>query len=238
VDANIQEIISRLKTSNNKLVSPAIGFSSDSRSNNEKQRSALSGNWTLLYTNAPDVLSISKIPGVTLEYVGQSLDCEQSVITNIVRASGWLADSIQEVYVRARPVSPNRVELDFLGTKLKFTKIFGRKSVFGFDVDNLKPIQVQFDQEKFAKTIKKSNRPIPSFEFEYLDEDLRIHRTGEGYTFIAAKIGGKSPNIKPSLINDGLGPWLTDKIGENGMKLIGLISVTPYIYFILNPLFK
>lgn len=33
-------------------------------------------------------------------------------------------------------------------------------------------------------------------------------------------------------LSSGLGPWLTKKIGANGMKILGAISVVPYILFI------
>lgn len=63
----------------------------------------LNGRWNLLYTDAPDVLGITKIPGVTLTYVGQDV-MSNKVITNIVETEGFLADTTQYVEVKATPI--------------------------------------------------------------------------------------------------------------------------------------
>jgi len=60
----------------------------------------LLGRWNLQYTNAPDVVNIGKIPGVNLDFVGQEVSLDQT-ITNIVKASGFLADTTQYVTVNA-----------------------------------------------------------------------------------------------------------------------------------------
>lgn len=226
-DMNIQRLIESLKTSPDKFKSPASSFSDSKR-----KSSLLGGKWNLLYTNGPDVLSIGKIPGVTLEYVGQTVDTAENIITNIVYTKGLIADTFQEVYVGCKQVSPTRVELDFKGTKIKFLKLFGQEKLLGFDVAKLNPIEVQFNKEDLEKNLKKSNRPTPSFDIEYLDEDLRIQRTAEGYTFIIRKEElVKSTSVG---IADGLGPWLKSKIGDNGMKALGVVSITPYLFFIIK----
>lgn len=43
-------------------------------------------------------------------------------------------------------------------------------------------------------------------------------------------IGGNEPP-KPPINDSGLGPWLQKTIGEKGMKVLGLVSITPYILF-------
>ena len=37
-----------------------------------------------------------------------------------------------------------------------------------------------------------------------------------------------------SSLSEGLGPWLESKVGVGGMRFIGLISILPYVFFIIN----
>jgi hypothetical protein len=239
----IQSLISVLKDSKKKISNPALAFAPTTNTNTGRridlgapkkssQKKILEGKWNLLYTNAPDVLQIEKIPGVKLTYVGQEVDTDANTITNIIYADGPLS-SKQEVYVGIRQVSPTRVELDFLGTQIKLLKIFGRENFLGIDVNKLKPFYVKFKKENIEKALK--GKPAPAFELEYLDEDLRIHRTAEGYTFVIQKDMSSASQINDrqevSLLRDGIGPWLTSILGEGGMQALGLISLTPYLMF-------
>ena len=116
----IESLVEALVQSSGKktIKFPADAFAQDKGGRNKYQRSIFEGNWELQYTNGPDVLSIAKIPGVKLDYVGQTVDSETNVITNQVNASGFLADTAQEVIVGVRQVSPTKVELDFIGQYL------------------------------------------------------------------------------------------------------------------------
>ena len=128
-DENIQALVAALQLSSSKksIKNPADAFSGEQGGKNKFQRLIFGGNWELQYTNGPDVLSIGKIPGVKLDYVGQIVDTNSNVITNLVNASGFLADTAQEVSVEVRQISPNKVELDFVGKSahaypLKYSK--------------------------------------------------------------------------------------------------------------------
>jgi hypothetical protein len=35
-------------------------------------------------------------------------------------------------------------------------------------------------------------------------------------------------------LSEGLGPWLESKVGVGGMRFIGLVSILPYVFFIIN----
>ena len=213
-------------------ISPGDAFEEINSASNSRSRQYLSGTWQLLYTNGPDVTSIGKLPGVSLDYVGQTVDTERNVITNIVRASGFLADTDQEVYVGARRSSKTRVELDFSGAKIQVKKVFGREILFGRRVEELiKPFVINFEKGQFDAQIKKSGPP--AFEVIYLDDTLRVQRTSEGYIFIIEKLAPER-SAGAASGGGGLGPWLTARIGERGMKALGLISLTPYIFFIFN----
>ena len=115
---NIESLVQALILSSGKksIKFPADAFSGETGGKNKYQRSILGGKWELQYTNGPDVISIAKIPGVNLDYVGQVVDTESNTIINLVNASGFLADTAQQVTVNVKQVSPDKVELDFVGT--------------------------------------------------------------------------------------------------------------------------
>lgn len=113
-------------------------------------------------------------------------------------------------------------------------KIFGQTKIFGKLVDDFKDFEIKFDKEKIEESLKKSGRPVPAFKIEYLDNTLRIQRTSEGYLFIIKKILEEGEVESGSVGGGGLGPWLEDKIGENGMKTLGVVSLTPYLFFAMT----
>lgn len=49
-----------------------------------------------------------------------------------------------------------------------------------------------------------------------------------------ASSGGEKREGKASIIEDGLGPWATETFGEGAMKVLGLVSLTPYLAFALK----
>jgi hypothetical protein len=111
---------------------------------------------------------------------------------------------------------------------LTIDKIFGRERIFGKPVSEIiKPKQIAFDQEKVVKDRKL---PQPYFEILYLDDELRIQRTSQGYLFIVRredtnkKLQAKSEPLE-------LGPIMTKVLGVNGMKAVGILSVVPYLLF-------
>ena len=111
-------------------------------------------------------------------------------------------------------------------------KVFGQTKIFGKEVDEFKDFEIKFDKEKIAESLKKSGRPTPAFQIEYMDDSLRIQRTSEGYLFIIKKI--IEEGAEKTKGGGGLGPWLEDKIGENGMKTLGWVSLTPYLFFAIT----
>jgi hypothetical protein len=118
---NIESYVQALILSSNKqsVKFPADAFASINGGRNKYQRTVLSGDWELQYTDAPDIINLSKIPGVKLDYVGQFVDTEENTILNLVKSSGFLADTEQEISVNIRQVSPTKVELDFTGKFLR-----------------------------------------------------------------------------------------------------------------------
>ena len=184
-------------------------------------RSIAEGNWTLLYTNGPDVTGIGKIPGVKLTYVGQKVDTKARLITNYVNASGVLADTAQEVYVGIRQRNASAVDLDFESTKIKLLKLFGSPKFLGKNVEEWKPFEFKINQEEFKKSLERSKRSPPFFNVLYLDDTLRIQRTGEGYLFIIAK------QAPPSGSTWSLG----DNLGDGAKRILGILGIVPYVIF-------
>jgi len=234
IESLVRELVVQ-RDNQNQRSSIAQAFRKGSRGN-AKARELLAGRWELLYTSGPDVTNIGKIPGVSLDYVGQNVDVDSGLITNLVNIRGLLADVDQEVYVKARAVSSTRVELDFTGTKLSVKRIFGQSTLplLGLVEERFRPFEVSFDKDKLDAQLKKSGRPVPAFDVEYIDADLRVQRTGEGYIFVIRKLRPGGEQSGGAGAGVGLGPWLERKIGTAGMRALGCVSVLPYVFFIFN----
>lgn len=143
--------------------------------------SRLGGNWTLIYTDAPDIIGIPSSPLSELGRIGQEIDPASGTIANVIeyvpsqlarslplgdRASSDLL--VQRVFTDYRASSPTSVELDIKGLG------FFPERVFGLDV----PSFVRLKQEG------PLSLPFGRFEVLYLDEDIRIVKTGQGWTSI------------------------------------------------------
>lgn len=48
------------------------------------------------------------------------------------------------------------------------------------------------------------------------------------------KLSNKTGGAGVSILDDGIGPWATENLGEGFMKALGLVSVTPYLAFALK----
>lgn len=234
----IESLVATLKNSKSNLVRnlrPAAAFAAKNSWGNYRQRDLMGGDWRLKYTSGPDVLNIGKIPGVNLDHVGQIVDTERNIITNVVRASGFLADTSQEITVGASELGPAKVGLEFRAVKIQLLKVFGQDYIFGKSVRDFKPVEIQIEPQKLLEQIERSGRPAPTFEIEYIDNDLRVQRTGEGFLFIIQKLRTSNNAMAESfdsLLRDGAGPWLTNTLGEDAMKLFAVtIGVVPYVLF-------
>mmetsp|Transcript_29492 Transcript_29492/g.49391 ORF Transcript_29492/g.49391 Transcript_29492/m.49391 type:complete len:141 (+) Transcript_29492:580-1002(+) len=126
--------------------------------------------------------------------------------------------------------SSNEVDLQFAGTKIVFDRIFGQDKILGKAVgDVIKPLEITF-RPKDVESIKNQNGgENPSFEIIYLDDTLRIQRTNRGYIFVIARETPAGRSSSGSGIE--LGPWLKQRLGDTGMKALGVVSVIPYALF-------
>lgn len=136
----------------------------------------LGGEWTLIYTNAPDILNIPTTPFSSIGRIGQEIDSTKGIILNVIEyrpsslASGLKEAAtedalVQRVYTEYTVSSENSVELQIRGLGVD------PQRVFGFEVPEALKLKVQ----------GPLSLPFGNFEVLYLDEEIRIIRTGQGW---------------------------------------------------------
>lgn len=154
-----------------------------------KDGSPIDGSWKLRFTTAIDAK-----PEVTRrqrpeEFLStcQHVNSTSQEITNIIRSystKDLTPLTTLKVSVRGKPLSSSRLQLAFRDVnverpKAKFIKRFG----FPFPRIPFSNALVNWKNEK------NPNHPIgPFFDILYLDEDLRIHKTGRGDYFIQSRL--------------------------------------------------
>ena len=97
-----------------------------------------------------------------------------------------------KVVLKATAVSPTRVELIFRWVRARLNvKLFGRWRV---PLTLLLPVPGPFFT-RLAFLFRRSKRPPPAyFDVLYLDDDLRVHKTGQGNLFVQQR----TPKAKPA----------------------------------------
>jgi hypothetical protein len=162
------------------------------------------GKWTLIFTDAPDITSLKSPfnPVAELGRIGQ--ECEPPTITNVIewKAPDWIQQSpfvpdlwkgrsdcgepriLQKVVTNASasPQVPSKVFLKLSGFKIEGPPVkeaLGASDLSGVIWQNgvvagglqLFPINLQ----------GTLSAPFGEFEILYLDEEMRITRTGQNY---------------------------------------------------------
>lgn len=108
----------------------------------------LGGEWTLIYTNAPDILNIPTTPFSSIGRIGQEIDSTKGIIANVIEyrpsslASGLKEAAtedalVQRVYTEYTVTSENSVELQIRGLGVD------PQRVFGFEVPEALKLKVQ-----------------------------------------------------------------------------------------------
>ena len=176
---------------------------------------SLSGKWTLIYTNAPDITSLDPStsssfipappPSAKLGRIGQECDPSQSTISNVIewKRPDWL-DSIlktdnasegrviQKVVCEAKasPEKPNVVNLQLVGFELLGET--GKDDADTQQPDSpfpwLPSVSSLLNEGPAAIFSKNPvslrgplKAPFGQFEIKYLDDEMRIIKTGQGY---------------------------------------------------------
>lgn len=167
--------------------------------------SPLNGPWKSLFTTAADA-NFSKNSKRGAAKVQNIVDATTGTITNVIdfttKDDGTEPALKQlKVVIQGTAVSPKRVELQFRYAKLALTKLFFLKLRWSLYI----PIPGVFITRcivfisrilKFGRTGAKKV-PKGYFDVIYLDDDLRVHKTGEDNLFVQAKESWES--AKPLL---------------------------------------
>jgi hypothetical protein len=159
-------------------------------------KAPLNGPWKLLFTTAADA-SFSKNSTRGSARIQNIVNAKRVRITNVIdfepKADGSSPPLKQlNVVIKAKAESEKRVGLVFKYAKPVFNrKIFGRNIVLYIPVPApfLTRLIVLLSRIlKFGRK-KGSERKVPKafFDVVYLDESLRIHRTGDDNIFVQGK---------------------------------------------------
>lgn len=193
------------------------------KNDNENDGPNISGKWTLVYTNAPDITSLDPttsvlptIPSAKLGRIGQECSAEQSTIKNVIEWTrpDWVGsvlnrlDSLsgnallggdgngsasgdgrvlQKVVCEAEadPMDPMIMNLQLVGLELEGQTPSSSSSSSG----NTLPTPSDIIQNGPAALLSQSpvslrgplKAPFGKFEVLYLDDEMRIIRTNQGF---------------------------------------------------------
>lgn len=159
------------------------------------QLAPLHGEWKLLFTTAADA-TFSKNSTRGYATVKNVVDATRGRITNVIdfpnnEEKPPLLKQLN-VIIAATAMSKNRVELRFRYAKAVLTRFFCFKYQWNLYIPVPSPfitriIVLLSRLIKFGKGTKKSVPPRAYFDIVYLDDQLRIHRTGEDNLFVQAR---------------------------------------------------
>jgi hypothetical protein len=169
---------------------------------------SIEGKWTLIYTNAPDITSLDpntnlfpiKLPtSAKLGRIGQECDASKSTISNVIewKRPDWLNNIatnsqnddriLQKVVCEAKasPKEPNIVQLNLVGFEL----LGDTSSVQDKDGEKQSNTILSTIMKGPAELLQRNpiqlkgplKAPFGRFEILFLDEQMRIIKTGQGY---------------------------------------------------------
>ncbi len=190
---------------------PAIAYYDSDVESSEygNETPSIEGKWTLIYTNAPDITSLDpntslfpiKLPtSAKLGRIGQECDASKSTISNVIewKRPDWLSNIASASYsqnnddrilqkvvceAKAFPKEPNIVQLNLVGFELLGDTSSDRDS----DTKNNSILSTIMKGP--AELLKRNpiqlkgplKAPFGRFEILFLDEQMRIIKTGQGY---------------------------------------------------------
>ncbi|KAL7523351.1 hypothetical protein ACHAXR_000717, partial [Thalassiosira sp. AJA248-18] len=174
---------------------PAAAFykDGDGKSNNGA-RSTLAGKWTLVYTDAPDITSLDGGPFSTAKLGRIGQECDPPSIKNVIEwqrpdwasslpfSGGESSRVLQKVCCEgsATPDNPKMLDLKLLGLELS-----GMNGSDGNDGEGGLNAFLNGPAALFESNPVKLQGPLAApfgkFDILYLDEDMRITKTYQGY---------------------------------------------------------
>ena len=161
-------------------------------------KAPLNGEWKLLFTTAADA-SFSKNSKRGSASVKNVVDATKGKITNVIdfhqensnaTAKEPLVKQLN-VVIAAKAASKSRVGLEFKYAKVVLSRIFGFKRQWNLYIPVPAPFitrLIVFFSRVFR--FRKKDKKVPPkayFDVLYLDDELRIQRTGEDNLFVQAK---------------------------------------------------
>lgn len=144
----------------------------------------LHGRWSNAFTTAADA-TFSPDSKRGDASVSNEVDATSGRTTNIIefKTSGAEPPPLESLKVRlsAKAVSPSRIELIFRRVRARLNvQLFGLR----FGLTLILPVPGPF-LTRLLFLFRRTKRPPPAhFDVLYLDEDLRVHRTGQGNLFV------------------------------------------------------
>lgn len=155
----------------------------------EGAKNGLHGGWAQLFTTAADATFDKKSKRGDAD-VCNVVDSRKAEISNIIRFKK--EDSkVDELKVRltCKATSKNRIELIFRSVRIRFKKRF-----LGVIKQIVLPVPA-IAISRILNFIRRKKKPdLPYFDILYLDDQIRVQRTGDGNVFVqtridAAKVG-------------------------------------------------
>jgi len=216
----VSDIINKLKELNPSS-EPASAFYSENN-NMDADVPTLTGKWTLVYTDAPDIISLdsslspmtSLLPSnVKLGRIGQECIPEESTIKNVIewKRPDWLKGVLEQVAgksseeidksggsrvlqkvcceAKASPSQPSKVDLKLSGFELVGSVIESSSDGLSGDKSLLLPSVNDIVMNGPAAWFELNplqlsgplKAPFGQFELLYLDQNIRIIQTGQGF---------------------------------------------------------
>ena len=160
----------------------------------------MGGTWKLLFTTAADA-TFSKNSTRGYATAQNVVDASRGRITNVVdfapiygedgKIVGEPALKQLNVVIAATAVGKSRVELRFRYAKAVLTKFFGWKRRWNLYIPVPAPFitRIIVLVSRIVRFGRGTKKVVPNAYFDvlYLDDQLRIHRTGEDNLFVQAK---------------------------------------------------
>lgn len=156
----------------------------------------LDGPWNLLFSTAADA-NFSKNSKRGDAKVGNIVDAKKGKITNVIQfvSEDGASKAVEELRVRLKATAegPNRVNLVFKYVAVRYTRFFFLPLKWTLYIPVPAPtigkIVVFWTNIKNRLLGLKERRKPPKgyFDVLFLDEDLRVHKTGENNMFVQAR---------------------------------------------------
>ena len=184
---------------------PASPYYTDRQGTNEQSEISLAGKWNLIYTDAPDItgLDTSRNPFSTAQLGRIGQECNPPYIKNVIewRRPDWAKDLpfsgsddsriLQKVVTSASatPEKPLNVDLKVAGLELES----GDNNNCNNDGDLVSTIRnlglpAGLLSQNPIDLKGPLNPPFGQFEILYLDEEIRIIKTGQSYLAVNRRI--------------------------------------------------